>query len=182
MSDNPHLFELQGAQAADATPSLIILSELTAFVTFATQLAQQSRQQLRLYSTQLNPDLYGHSDFVDACSAFARAARHCQLQILVRLAEPLIEQPHPLLRLTNRLPDKVRLRALPLPFDPENIHKLEREFLLGDNDKILLQHTATHYKGFIHLDDKPTVKEFTQKFDYLWGHGAPITELQRLGI
>ncbi len=182
MSDDSHRFELQGAQAADTTPSLIILSELSAFIGFATQLAQQTRKQLRLYSVQLNPDLYGHSDFVDACSAFVRAARHNQLQILVQVAQPLIENPHPLLRLINRLPDKVHLRALPLSFDPENIHKLQREYLLGDGDKILLQHNAAHYDGFIHFDDKPTVKDFTHKFDYLWGHGEPIAELQRLGI
>ena len=182
MSDTNNAFDLQGADAADSTPSLIILSELPAFIAFATQLAQQCRQQLYIYSTQLNPELYGHEDFVDACSAFVRAAGRNKLSILVQQPQGLIEHPHPLLRLQHRLPDKIALRTLPTDFDPENIHKLNREYVLGDADKILLQHDAGHYDGFVHFNDKPTVKEFTQKFEYLWGHGESIAALQRLGI
>ncbi|UTA49594.1 hypothetical protein L1F30_08670 [Simiduia sp. 21SJ11W-1] len=175
-------FDIQGASAADTTPSLIILSELEGFRAFATELASQSRKQLRIYSQQLNPLIFAEEAFVSACSACARNNPRAKIEILVSLPQALIEQPHPLVRLQQRLSDKIKLRALPRDFDPENIHKLEREYLLGDDDKILLQHDSAQLDGFVNFDDRPNNRDFQKKFDYLWGHGEAIGPLQRLGI
>lgn len=182
VAPQPATFDIQGAEAAESTPSLIILTELDGFRAFSTQLAQQSRKHIRIYSQDLNPLLFAEDAFVSACSACARSHARAKIEILVRNAQALVETPHPLLRLQQRLSDKIKLRALPRDFDPENIHKLEREYLLGDDDKLLLQHDTAQFDGFVNLDDRARNKEFQRKFEYLWGHGEAIGPLQRLGI
>ncbi len=175
-------YELKGAAPAESTPSLIMLSEIDAFIAFGAQLAQTTRHELRIYSNHLDPAFYAAPIFLDACSSCARASARVNIQILVRHAASLQGNDHPLVRLQQRLSDKIKIRALPLDFDPENIFKLEREFILGDTDKVLLQHDHHIFDGFVNLDDRPTVKNLQHRFASLWNHGESIASIQRLGI
>ncbi|MDN3639830.1 hypothetical protein QWY82_13575 [Simiduia curdlanivorans] len=175
-------FELNGVNPAPTTQGLLILEELSAFTAFGSQLASQCRAKLRIYSPDLTPDLYANELFVDACSSFARSSRRSLIEILVQNAQPIIETYHPLIGLQKRLSDKMKLRVLPKDFDPENIQKLDRAFMIGDDSKILLQHSSLEWKGFVNFEDRANAKEFGHKFDYLWQYGEPVMELQRLGI
>lgn len=175
-------YEIEGVTPADSSDSLMILSALPGFVAFSTQLAENCRLKLRIFSNTLDINVYGNAAFVDACSAFARQSARNVIHVLVRDAQKIVEDFHPLVRLQQRLPDKIKLRRIPKDFDPENIHQLERQFMVGDDDKILLQHNSHDYEGFINLSDRPCANEFTLKFEYLWNHAEVIPELQRLGL
>ena len=165
-------FELNGVSPAQSTAGLFILEELSAFSAFGSQLVSQCRSKLRIYSPRLSPEFYAAELFVDACSALARLSRRSELEILVQDAQPLIENYHPLVGLQKRLSDKIKLRVLPKDFDPENIQKLDRAFMVGDDCKILLQHNSSEWKGFVNLEDRPKARELSQKFNYLWQYGS----------
>ncbi|BFM11713.1 hypothetical protein R50072_18660 [Simiduia litorea] len=175
-------FELTGVNPAETTQGLLILEALSTFTAFGSQLASQCRSKLRIYSPDLPSHFYADELFVDACSSFARSSRRSSIEILVQNAQPLIENYHPLIGLQKRLSDKIKLRVLPKDFDPENVQKLDRAFMVGDDSKILLQHSSLEWKGFVNFDDRANAKAFSQKFDYLWQYGEPVIELQRLGI
>lgn len=175
-------YELDGVTPSESDDQLLLLDELNGFISFGTQLVQSCHQRLYIYSVNLDPQLYGDTGFVDACSAFVRANPRNQLQILLQFADRIIAFSHPLVRLQQRLSDKIKLRALPADFDPEDIHKLNRQFMVGDADKLMLQHESSSHRGFVSFCEKPKALEFAQKFEYLWNHGTAITALQRLGI
>lgn len=175
-------FELEGVNPSESDDQLLILEELNGFIGFGTQLVQSCRQRLVIYSVNLDPQLYGDPAFVEACSAFVRANPRNTLQILLQFPQRVITYSHPLVRLQQRLTDKIKIRTLPADFDPEDIHKLERQFMVGDDDKLMLQHESSSFRGFVGFCEKPKALEFAQKFDYLWHHGVAITALQRLGI
>lgn len=178
----PDEFNLDGVTAAESDATLLLLNDLSGFCTFASKLAAECRFTLCIYSTTLNPELYATEVFVDACSAFARRSRRSEIKILLRDSQPVVENFHNLVGLQKRLSDKIKLRVLPKDFDPENIQKLDRSFMVGDDDKILIKLDDTEWRGFVNLNDRPAAKEHGHRFNYLWGYGEPIIELQRLSL
>ena len=182
MTDLPDEFELEGVQPAPSTEHLYLLEDLNGFVSLAASLLAKGVRQLRIYHPNLDLALFGDSTLVDAISAFARRDRNSRVQLLVQDPIPLIEQSHPLVRLQQRLTDKIGLRALPKDFDPDNINKLQRAYMVCDDSGLLVQHAADAWQGFVHFDDRPNAREFAHHFDSLWKHGEAIIHLQRLGL
>lgn len=175
-------FDIEGITPGESSESLFLTSEVNGIVSLSSALVQQANRQVLIYSPELDFRLFTDSTVVDACSVFARNDRQAKLCILVNNSKPLIEQSHPLIRLQQRLSDKIQLRCLPKDFDPENIHHLDRTFIVTDETGLMVQHSTESWQGFVNFDDKPKAKEFTQQFTYLWNYGEPVIELQRLGI
>lgn len=175
-------FNIEGLTPAESCETLFLSQDLNGLVSMSASLIQQARRQVCIYSPQLDVNLFGQPTMVDACSGFARSDRFANLKLLVNDSEPLIQQSHPLVRLQQRLCDKIELRCLPKDFDPDNMHKLERSFIVTDQTGLMLQHTTESWDGFINFDDKPNAREFAQLFSFLWKHAEIIKEIQRLGL
>lgn len=179
---NTEEFDIEGITPSQTSESLFLTEDVNGLISLSSALIQNASRQVAIYSPELDINLFANTAIVDACSAFARSDRHATLRILVNNSRPLLEISHPLIRLQQRLSDKIQLRCLPKDFDPENIHHLNRTFIVADDTGLMVQHTPESWRGFVNFDEKPKAKEFEQHFSFLWRHSEAIIELQRLGL
>jgi hypothetical protein len=162
---------------SSVSPDLFLLSSLQDFHTESLKLIQQSRRSIAILSHDLDPLLYGTSEFVQAISDFVRTSRYTQVQILVKNTKPLVETGNKLAKLHQRLSSKVMLRKLTI--QPQNT---DMGFMLCDTDMLLYKNDDANYKGFANFNAAAEVKRLRESFDYIWQYGEPEPELQQLHI
>lgn len=162
---------------SSVSPGLFLLSSLRDFQTESLKLIQQSRRSIAILSHDLDPLLYGTSEFVQAISDFVRTSRYAQVQILVKNTGSLVETGNKLAKLHQRLSSKVTLRKLIV--EPQNT---EMGFMLCDTSALLYKNDDASYKGFANFNAAAEVKRLRESFDYIWQYGEPEPELQQLHL
>lgn len=162
---------------SSVSPGLFLLSSLRDFQTESLKLIQQSRRSIAILSHNLDPLLYGTSEFVQAISDFVRTSRYAQVQILVKNTGSLVETGNKLAKLHQRLSSKVTLRKLIV--EPQNT---EMGFMLCDTSALLYKNDDASYKGFANFNAAAEVKRLRESFDYIWQYGEPEPELQQLHL
>lgn len=156
---------------------LVQLAGLEDLREHSTRMAQLAQRQLRIFSAQLDPQIYEQAPFVDALSAFARRSRYTDIQLLIKDTRPLIERAHKLRQLAMRLPSHIAIRRLGI--EPED---KDMSILLVDTNKILYRADESDYKGFANYAAGPEVRHYGEIFTRLWQQSAPDPELRQFSL
>lgn len=162
-------------EPSSTTPQRQLLTCLEDFQRYHLVLLQQSRRHLTILTHDLDAQIYGTPDYLQALSDFVRSSRHCQVQILLKDTRTAIAIGHPVVRLAQRLSSKIHLRKITQ--EPQN---KDMGFVLGDTDKLLYQNAPDNYRGFFKDAAAPDVKRLEDEFQYLWQYAEPEPEFQQL--
>ena len=165
------------SEVSTTSPDLLLLSREQDFQEQALQLIKNTRRTLAILSRELDPLVYGNETFITALSAFARSSQYAQIQILVKNTKPLIENPHKLVKLQQRLPSKILLRKLTIEPDDDVMG-----FMLCDTTALLFKNDDSIYRGFANYKAAAEVKRFREIFDYIWQYAEIEAEFQVLNI
>lgn len=165
-----------------SSDDLYLLQDPEEFHLHATELVRRCRYRLQIYSVYFDRKIFAKTGFVEAASAFIRAEPRNQLEILLLDTDPIIAISHPILRLQQRLSNKIKLRKVATDIDPEGIHALYRQFIIGDDDKLIVQHHSDEYSGFASYAARPEVRSFATDFQFLWNHSDLEQRLQRVSL
>ena len=165
------------AEQSLVSEHLWLLDGTADFIHHSLQMVQHSRRDIAILSRDLDADIYNHPDFIQALSQFARSNRYAQVHILVKNTKPAIEQSHGLIRLAQRLTNKIHIKQCGV--QPENS---DMAFMLCDSDKLLYKNDDNAYRGFANYRGLREVKSLREQFNYLWQYASDSPECKRLFI
>jgi len=138
----------------------------------------RARRELRLFTRDLEPTLYGDPSLVEALKDFATGGRLRHVQLLVLEPERLRAEGHPLLTLTQRLSTVFQLRT---PIDPEDRQAAE-SFLVADETAYLHRPLASRWEGSACLEGPARARALAGAFERRWERARELTELRALGF
>jgi len=144
----------------------------------AVALLGRARRDVRLFTRDLEPTLFGHSALLDALRTFATSRRGPSVRILVVEPDRLRGESHPLLPMAQRLSSVFALRT---PIDPEDRQAAE-SYLVIDEAAYVFRPLATRFEGTACLDGPARARQLAQEFDRRWERARELTELRALGI
>ena len=145
---------------------------------FAVELLGRARREIRIFTRDLEPALYGAPVLIDALRGFATSGRGPTVRILVVEPERLRGESHPLLPLAQRLSSVFALRT---PVDPEDRQAAE-SYLVIDETAYAFRPLATRFEGSGCLDGPARARQLAQEFDRRWERARELTELRALGF
>ncbi|WP_397606771.1 GNAT family N-acetyltransferase [Silanimonas sp.] len=142
------------------------------------ELLGRARREIRVFTRDLEPALYGHPSLVDALRTFATSGRGPSVRIIVVEPERLRGESHPLRPLAQRLSSVFALRT---PVDPEDRQAAEG-YLVVDETAYAFRPLATRFEGSGCLDGPARARQLAQEFDRRWERARELTELRALGF
>lgn len=159
------------------TKQSIMLKNDAEFQTMAIELAQQAKYNIYLISTDLEPILYEHPEFIEAISNLATANMRSHIHILVEDISLIIKRGHRLIDIMRKLTSKIKIRVThpdyPLP---------ENRFLIIDQCGFLFRPDVDKYQGFANFNHPQAVKIHHDIYTRLWDHSQTSQELRSLNL
>lgn len=139
------------------------------------RMAQQTRRLLRLFSQDLDADLYDNEDFLEALRQIALRGQEVPVRILLAEAETAVRGGHRLIELARLLTSKVQIRKIPEEFNRE-----KTAYLLADDQGYLLRRLAADGKAVVDFKNSKAVHLLGESFDNVWALGEIHQALRRL--
>ena len=147
------------------------------FATLAIQLAATATRQLRIFSPQLDHEVFNRQEMSDAIAHVARNSRHSDIRILISNSKPIVHHGHRLLTLARRLPSLVHIQKL-----TDHPELPDYSFVVRDIDGTIYKPNDADREGFYEPDSRASAKRFVDQFDDLWIRSRPDPELRMLGL
>ena len=139
------------------------------------QMAAQAERELRLFSHDLDPDLYDNRGFLDAVRRVALHGRGTPVRILLFHAEPPVRKGHRLIEAARQLSSKIQIHRVPVDFQRNT-----EAYLLADDRGYVLRRLADTYEAKADFNDPKEVRRLSERFDHIWELGDIHQELRRL--
>lgn len=157
------------------------ISEITSVaetLSATLQLIEKARKQLRIYSPDLEPVLYGNKEFIEAIKQFAINSGGGEVMIILQDTLAVRSGPHPLIDLAQRLPSSFTLRT---PIEPNDL-QYPSAFVINDRDGYLFRQQSSQYRGVWSPVMPSRNRQLQDEFDSVWQRCRPCTEFRALGI
>jgi len=158
--------------------SRLILNSAQEYRDCAIELIGKGRRTLRLFSPDLEHDIYDDDDVAQAVLNLARVSRNSEIRILVRDTQPAIKRGHRLLDLSRRLTSIVDIRKFSV-----DTNELPTHVLLVDGGGVMIRADGeTQDAGFGSFDDRGLNNTLTLIFDELWHRSQSDFDLRGVTI
>lgn len=128
---------------------------------------------VRIFSDTLDPEIFDTEQVAAELSRLARAARQCEVRILIKDSHALVKRAHRLGALHRRLVSTVQIRKL--SYLPEHYVP---NYVLVDDHGIFFDPKDDDKVRFMNADDRPLVRHYAEQFDELWSKSGPDPELR----
>jgi predicted GNAT family N-acyltransferase len=147
------------------------------FASLCVEMTKAARRSVRIFSPQLDHDVFDRSELASALAEVARGSRYGEVRILISDSRPMVKRGHRLLDLSRRLSSSVTIQKLSahpeLPSD---------SFVLSDDRGTLFKPNDSDRDGFYDPESRTRAKPYIDKFDELWLKSRPDPELRVLGL
>lgn len=167
--------------AAKPRQGLVDIAEFSSIdeITAATlALIGAARREIRLYSTDLEPFLYGRTDVLEALKQFAINSSGGNVLIIIQDTLAVRAEPHPLIDLAQRLPSIFTLRT---PVEPADL-QYPSAYLINDRDGYCFRQQSSVLRGVWSPVMPSRNRQLTEDFDSVWERCRACTEFRALGI
>ncbi len=162
------------------TPSIkaVEINTFESNLAATVELIKQARRRICIYSRDLEHELYGHSEIVEALKQFGINSRDGCAQIIVQDSIAVRSRPHPLLNLAQRLSSSFLFRT---PVEPEDL-QYPSVFLINDREGYIFRQLGERYEA----NWSPTLparsRQLSETFERLWQRSLVCTEFRTLGL
>lgn len=166
------------ATAAHASEPSQAVESLAEAVAAVLDIIANARTLLCLYSRDLDPDLFGRSDVLDALRTFATAHPGAELRVIVQEPERVVQNGHPLLTLAQRLSSHMALRA---PTEPVDL-QYAGAYLFSDQGGFYFRPLGARYEGEASVRRPARARQLRATFEPVWERCRECTEFRALAI
>ena len=157
---------------------LTTLYDLADFARSLDKLVGSAKKELSVLTHALPVALFARSETVSAISLLVRRHKLCHIRILITEPQDLNHHNHAFIQLQQRLPSKILCRQLNREITPP-----KHGFIIGDQNKLLLQHERDVFAGSLNLSAGPQAQKLLEEFNQLWERqSADIPDLKQLSI
>lgn len=153
------------------------LSGTDPIINHLVSLINQADEHVRVFSPDLDVNLFGHSAVVAGLSAFARRNPVSRVDILVADAQPLVQQSHPLCALQQRIPSLIA------------VHIVHPHYPLNSLGTILIDRIGwleimdrDRYEAVANFSDGGYVKQHNELFRSAWDKSTIPPDFRNLAI
>lgn len=157
------------------SPEKLVIDSIEQNRLAAIALARQARRSLHIFSYDLDPFIYDHSEFIEAVKNLAIGHSQSFVQIILQDSRKVIDNGHRLIELARRLSSSVQIRKTP----PE-LKTYAQAFLIADKTGLLYRSVGDRFEGYAHFNDRFECKHLLDFFATTWEHSNPDPELRRL--
>lgn len=147
------------------------------FAKLAIQLAQGARRSLRIYSPNLDHEVFDNNEWSEAISALIRRGRDTRVQILVTDSAAIVKRGHRVLNIARRLSSSVSIRKL-----DEHPELTDACYVIRDLDGIIYKPEEHEKPGFFEPDSRASCLRFIESFDLFWEQSREDPELRQLSM
>lgn len=161
--------------ADDSASGLVKLDGREAIHAIALQLAGQAQHGLRLFSQDLDAELYDNEAFMRAIRQVALRGREIPVRILLADAEPAIRNGHRIIEAARLLTSMIQIRRV-----PEELNRRREAYLLADDRGYLLRRRPDVFEATADFNAPGSVRRLGEEFDNAWSRGEVHQELRRL--
>ncbi len=139
-------------------------------------MAMQAKRRLRIFSHQLNAQIYDQKGFIEAAKQLAIRHPKTEIQILIRDHTKIIKEGHRLIELAQRLSSSFEIKKIHPDFN-----EVLRSYLLVDNEGFIFRPYWTDPKNAFSSFNAPAqAKEYHYQFQKIWDRSEIDTTLRRL--
>ncbi|MCG8316542.1 MAG: hypothetical protein MI976_25295 [Pseudomonadales bacterium] len=140
-------------------------------------MAQQARHSIKIFTQELDHELYDDVDFLKVASDVGRNRKHCEIQILVKDANKATKLGHRLVELHRRLPTSILIHQLPRDYIEDN-----DEYMLVDDIGLVKRYTIGYMQGCCEFKSIPEAQKKARYFDSIWQRSEPCQDLRRISL
>ena len=140
-------------------------------------MATQAKKSVKIFTQELDPELYDQPEFLKIMSDVARNRKHCKIQILIRSPEKAAKSGHRLVELQKRLTSAIQIHSI-----PEGEASNNDEFMVVDGIAITRRFSMGFMHGNCEFKAIPEAQKKTRFFDLIWQQSHPCQEFRRLGM
>jgi hypothetical protein len=157
--------------------TLYILESAEQNLCVALDLVSQAQREVYVLTHDLDPPIFGHKDFVEALSAFARRSRYSQARFLIRSSDKAVKYQHRMIPLAQRLSSSIFMRT---PCD-EHQDFIEA-FMIVDGVGYIRRKEALRFDAETCFRDRRMVRSMRETFIEMWEQSVPDPQLRRLQL
>lgn len=136
------------------------------------RLTSQAEQELRIFSHQLNSQVFDSSPLIDAMSAFARKNSHTSIRLLVTDVRGATAGRHQFLDLARQYTSTFECRKV-----NKNYTQQPEEFVLVDRCGYIRFPRANHFEAITNFYDPVKVRQLGALFQEVWDCSEADPEL-----
>ncbi|MBK8972994.1 MAG: GNAT family N-acetyltransferase [Hahellaceae bacterium] len=140
-------------------------------------LLPQARQQIRLLTADMEPNLLDDPRLLEALSTFVRRGSSQKVRILAFDDKAPVRQGNKLLKLALRIPSSYHLRV----FRPQ-VAFPDQVYGLVDDQGLILRHHHARWEGFVCYKDPALVQRLTDEFERWWNTAQHSLEFRQLRL
>ena len=153
------------------------LQNLEDFCCTIDAIAQQSKRSIKLFTQELDHDLYDRPELVDALVQSLKRKKDQRLSILLKHPNKASKHGHRLVELQKKLPSKVEIRSL-----PQEYQDMTDEFLIVDDIAIVKRFAVGFMRGHCEFRAVPDAVKYSRQFSEIWQRSLPCQELRRINL
>lgn len=155
----------------------LLLESAAEFRAAINRMAVQALRSIKIFTQELDHELYDQEAFVQIVSRICRERRGCTLSILLKSPYRCAEVGHRLVELQHRLPSFIEIRSVPADYD-----QLEDEFFIVDDIGMVKRFALGYMRGRCEFRSVPDALKKARLFNEIWERSEPCQELRRLSL
>lgn len=143
----------------------------------AIALVMRAREEVRIFSNDLDPRVLGTPEFAEACRAFLLSGPRARLRALIRDGAAAVRYALPLVQLIRQMPSRAALRRL-----PENEPPSAASWLAADRGTLLYRDLGSRFDGVLYVDNPLYARRHISNFDALWEQSEADPEIRQMRL
>jgi len=154
----------------------LLLESVNDFRCAINRMAEQARRSVKIFTQELDHELYDQADFIRIASTICRQ-RNCTLSILLNNADKCVRFGHRLVELQERLPSSIEIRDIPAEYGEMN-----DEFIIVDDIAMVKRFALGYMRGHCEFRSIPDALKNARLFNEVWDRSTPCQALRRLHL
>lgn len=140
-------------------------------------MANQASKSVKIFTQELDADLYDQAEFLKVMSDIGRNRTRCKIQILIQNPSKASKHGHRLIELKKRLTSAIHIHSI-----PEDESDNAEEFMIVDDIALTRRFTMGHMQGSCEFKSLQEAQKKARQFDAIWQKSDPCQEFRRLGL
>ncbi len=154
-----------------------LLENAEAFREAINRMAQQAVRSVKIFTQELDHELYDQVEFVEIISTICRQRKNCALYILLKNPDKCARLGHRLVELQKRLPSSIEIRSI-----PEQYEQMNDEFMVVDDIGMVKRFALGYMRGHCEFRSVPDAIKNGRLFNEIWERSEPCQVLRRLHL
>jgi len=155
----------------------LLLESAEDFRAAINQMASQTVRSIKIFTQELDHELYDQVGFLKVASEVCRQRKNCTISILLKNPDKAVRFGHRLVELQKRLPSSIEIRSIPAEYE-ENTD----EFFIVDDIAMVKRFALGYMRGHCEFRSVPDAVKNARLFNEIWERSTPCQELRRLSL